>query len=296
MTENDLTEEPLPSPPAEADRSWQHKVKRVLPYAAGVAAFVIGLLLFAPLEAYAYLALRQLGATGVHVDIGELSLSVFGKFKAQSIKIPLGNDTQKDGILKIAEAKGRASLLGALTGDKFDANAEAVILSFSKGDFAINVDSLEVVSALIQAKSGGTGKAMNGTLSIQAESAQVTYTETKYLKEKIVLPFLKIVLKCRAQENRISIETGEAMGRYVNVQIRGSVTLAAQTELSLNLVLRPTNEFYEKYQDKDLRTLLKFANILQDDGRIEFNVRGTVAQPIVEAVTVKTPSAPTAPQ
>ena len=72
------------------------------------------------------------------------------------------------------------------------------------------------------------------------------------------------------------------------MQIRGSVTLGPQTELSLNLVLKPTDEFYQKYQDKDLRTLLKFANILQDDGRIEFNVRGTLTQPIVEPVLAKT--------
>ena len=285
---------PLPPAPAEADRSWQSRLKRIAPYAAGLAAFAVGLLLFAPLEAYAYLALRQAGTSGLHIDVSDLSLSVFGKFKAQSIKVPLSADAEKGGVLKIAEAKGNASLWGFLSGDKYDATAEAVILSFSRGDFGIKIDSLEIVSALTQAKTGGTTKALNGNLSITAESAQVTYKETKYLKEDIVVPFLKIVLKCRAQENRIGIETGEAMGRLINMQIRGSVTLGPQTELSLNLVLRPTDEFYQKYQDKDLRTLLKFANILQDDGRIEFNVRGTLNQPIVEPVLAKT-SAPVAP-
>ena len=73
------------------------------------------------------------------------------------------------------------------------------------------------------------------------------------------------------------------------------MTLGPQSELSLNLVLRPTDEFYQKYQDKDLRTLLKFANILQDDGRIEFNVRGTINQPIVEPVLAKAATPPAAP-
>jgi len=295
MTENEVNEEPLPPAPAEPDRSWQSKLKRIAPFAAGLAAFTVGLLLFAPLEAYAYLALRQAGASGLHVDVSDLSLSIFGKFKAQSIKIPLSTDAEKGGVLKIAEAKGSASLLGFLTGDKYDATAEAVIFSFVKGDFAIKIDSLEIVSALSHVKTGGTAKALNGNLSITAESAQITYKETKYLKEDIVVPFLKIVLKCRAQDNRIGIETGEAMGRLINMQIRGSVTLGPQNELSLNLVLRPTDEFYQKYQDKDLRTLLKFANILQDDGRIEFNVRGTINQPIVEPVLAKTTTPPAAP-
>lgn len=300
MTENEVNEEPLPPAPAEPDRSWQSKLKRIAPFAAGLAAFALGLLLFAPLEAYTYLALRQAGASGVHVDISDLSLSVFGKFKAQSIKIPLSADAEKGGVLKIAEAKGNASLLGFLTGDKYDATAEAVILSFSRGDFGIKIDSLEIISALNQAKTGGTTKSLNGNLSLVAESAQVTYKETKFLKEDIVVPFLKVMLKCRAQDNRIGIETGEAIGRLINMQIRGSVTLGPQTELSLNLVLKPTDEFYQKYQDKDLRTLLKFANILQDDGRIEFNVRGTLNQPIVEPVLAKTaapaPAAPAAPR
>ena len=300
MTENEVNEEPLPPAPAEPDRSWQSRLKRIAPFAAGLAAFLLGLLIFAPLEAYAYLALRHVGASGVHVDVSDLSLSIFGKFKAQSIKIPLSADAEKGGVLKIAEAKGNASIIGFLTGDKYDATAEAVILSFSRGDFGIKIDSLEIVSALAQAKTGGTTKALNGDFSITAESAQITYKETKYLKEDIVVPFLKIVLKCRAQDNRIAIETGDALGRLINMQMRGSLTLGPQTELSLNLVLRPTEEFYQKYQDKDLRTLLKFANILQDDGRIEFNVRGTLNQPVVEPVLAKAaaapPAAPAAPR
>ena len=104
-----------------------------------------------------------------------------------------------------------------------------------------------------------------------------------------------MVLKARAQQNVIAIETGEAMGRLINAQIKGSVTLGAQTDLNLNVILKPTNEFFEKYQDKDLRTLLKFANILQDDGRIEFNVRGTINQPIVEPVLAKAATPPAAP-
>lgn len=293
MTENEVSEETgeLPPPPPEAERSLAHTLKRIAPYAAGLAAFLFGLLIFAPLEAYAYIALRQFGSGGTHIDIGELSLSVFGKFKAQSIKVPLSGDSEKGGVLKIAEAKGRTSLFGILSGDKYDAKAEAIILSFSKGDFGLKVDSLELVSELTQTKSGGTTKAMNGTISLQAEAAQVTYRENKYLKEEIVVPFLKIVIKARAQQNNIQIETGEAMGRLLNVQMRGSLSVGNQTDLNLNLTLKPTNEFYEKYQDKDLRTLLKFANLLHEDGRIELNIRGTLAQPVVEPVTVKTAAA-----
>lgn len=295
MTENELNEETsTPPAPPETDKSIARTLKKIAPFAAGIAAFLIGLLIFAPLEAYAFLALRQMGAGGIHIEIGDLTLSTFGKFNAQSIKVPLSGDSEKQGVLKIAEAKGRVGLLGAIMGDKYNADAEAVILSFSKGDFSLKIDSLEINSALEQAKSGGTGKLLNGSLSVTAESAQVTYKENKYLKEEIVIPFLKIVLKCRAQQNNIGIESGEAMGRLINAQIRGSVTLGQQTDLNLNIILRPTNEFFEKYQDKDPRTLLKFAGILQDDGRIEFNVKGTMAQPVIEAVTVK-PSIPGLP-
>ncbi len=297
MTENELNEDPdsvTPPSPPEADRSIARTLKRIAPFAAGIAAFLIGVLLFAPLEAYAFLALRQMGASGVHIEIGDLALSTFGRFKAESLKIPLSGDSDKQGVLKIAEAKGRISLLGAIMGDKYDAEIEAVILSFSKGDFSLKIDSLELVSALEQVKSGGTQKVLNGNVSLTAESAQVTYRENRFLKEEIVIPFLKIVLKCRAQQNNIAIETGEAMGRLINAQIRGSVTLGAQTDLNLNITLRPTNEFFEKYQDKDPRTLLKFAGVLQEDGRIEFNVKGTMAQPVIEAVTVK-PAIPGVP-
>src|SRR5262249_31912487 len=135
--------------------------------------------------------------------------------------------------------------------------------------------------------SGGTQKFLNGMLTIQAESAQLTYKEQKYLKEEVVIPFLKITLKLRAQQNQFAIDTGEAMGRLVNAQLRGSIIVAAQTELNLNIILKPTNEFYEKYQDKDPKTLLQIAGVLQSDGRIEINIRGTLAQPTIEVVTVK---------
>ena len=295
MTESENSEELVPTAPPQVERSWQSTLKKIAPYAAGFAAFLFGLLIFAPLEGYAMLALRQLGASGVHVDIGDLSLSVFGRFRAESIKIPIGTEADKQAAIKIAETKGKIGILGALLGDKYDARAEAVIFSFAKGDFNLKIDSLEIVSALEHAKSGGTAKTLNGTLQVEAESAQVAYKETKFLKEEIVIPFLKVVLKARAQQNVIAIETGEAMGRLINAQIKGSVTLGAQTDLNLNVILKPTNEFFEKYQDKDLRTLLKFANVLQDDGRIEFNVRGTLAAPLVEAVTVKTATPPTTP-
>jgi type II secretion system protein N len=290
MTENELNEDvdsATPPPPPEAEMSIARTLKRIAPFAAGIGAFLIGVLLFAPLESYTFLALRQMGAGGIHIEIGDLSLSTFGRFKAESIKVPLSGDSDKQGVLKIAEAKGRISLLGAIMGDKYDADTEAVILSFSKGDFSLKIDSLELASALEQVKSGGTQKVLNGTISLTAESAQVTYRENRFLKEEIVIPFLKIVLKCRAQQNNIAIDTGEAMGRLINAQIRGSVTLGQQTDLNLNITLRPTNEFFEKYQDKDPRTLLKFAGVLQEDGRIEFNVKGTMAQPVIEAVTVK---------
>ncbi len=295
MTEDANTEEYTAPTPAEPERTWQSVLKRFAPFLAGLAAFLVGLVWFAPLEAYTILALRQLAASGYHVEVGDLSISAFGHFKVESLKIPLAGDTDKQGTLKIAEAKGRVALLSALLGDKYDLTTEAVILSFAKGDFALKIDSLEIRSLLEQTKSGGTGKLLNGTVSIEAESAQVTYKENRYLKEEIVVPFLKIVLKASAQQNQVAIESGEAMGRLVNAQIRGSLNLGAQTELNLNLVIKPTEEFYQKYQDKDPKTLLKFANILQDDGRIEFNIKGTIAQPVVEPVTavaVKPPAAP----
>lgn len=292
MTADETTEESAtPPPPPEPERSWQKTFKRFLPFLSGLAAFLVGLVWFAPLESYTILALRQLAATGYHVEVGDISISAFGRYKVESLKVPLA-EGEKQGLLKIAEAKGRVALLSALLGDKYDLTTEAVILSFQKGDFSLKIDSLEIQSLLEQAKSGGTGKLLNGTLNIEATSAQVTYKENRFLKEEIVVPFLKIAIKARAQQNQVAIETGEAMGRLVNAQIRGSVNLGQQTELNLNLVIKPTEEFYQKYQDKDPKTLLKFANVLQDDGRIEFNVKGTIAQPVVEPVTAAPAKAP----
>lgn len=285
MTADETTEESAtPPPPPEPERSWQKTFKRFLPFLAGLAAFLVGLVWFAPLESYTILALRQLAATGYHVEVGDISISAFGRYKVESLKVPLA-EGEKQGMLKIAEAKGQVALLSALLGDKYDLTTEAVILSFQKGDFSLKIDSLEIQSLLEQAKSGGTEKLLNGTLNIEATSAQVTYKENRFLKEEIVVPFLKIAIKARAQQNQVAIETGDAMGRLVNAQIRGSVNLGQQTELNLNLVIKPTEEFYQKYQDKDPKTLLKFANVLQDDGRIEFNIKGTIAQPVVEPVT-----------
>jgi len=296
MTENETTEDlSTPTAPPEPERTWQSTLRRFTPFLAGLAALLVGLVWFAPLEAYTILALRQLAASGYHVEVGDLSISAFGRYRIESLKIPLADDRDKQGNLKIAEAKGRIALLSALLGDKYDLTTEAVILSFAKGDFSLKIDSLEIQSLLEQTKSGGTGKLLNGTVSIEAESAQVTYKENRFLKEEIVVPFPKIVLKAHAQQNQVAIETGEAMGRLVNVQIRGSVALGQQTELNLNLIIKPTEEFYQKYQDKDPKTLLRFANVLQDDGRIEFKIKGTIAQPVVEPVTaaaVKPPPAP----
>lgn len=285
--ENSVNSEVSPTPALEVDASWQKRVKRVMPYAAGALAFIVGLIFLAPLESYAYLMLRQLSASGISVEVGELSLSALGRFKAESLRVPFGPTGSAEaqmGTIKIAEAKGRVDLLDLLN-DKFDFNLEALIIAIRKGDIAVRIDTLELASQLEQNRAQASAKSISGTITLTASSAQVSYKETKYLKEEITIPFAQITLKVKAQQNNFTIETGEALGRMVNAQIKGTINLTAQQQdLNLNVILKLTNEFFEKYQDKDPRTLLKFAGILQDDGRIEFNVRGSMSQPIIEPV------------
>ncbi|HRP69982.1 MAG TPA: type II secretion system protein GspN [Turneriella sp.] len=300
MTENELITEgleesaSLPTPPTENTRSRKKILLRAIPYLAGFFAFLLGLLFFAPLESYAYLALRQIAGEGTRIEVIDLSLSSFGNFKVQGIQIPLAGTGGKQGLIKIAELKGKISLLNALFGDKYNSHAEAVIFSFTQGDLSFKIDALELNSNLTLEKSGGTNKLLNGTFDFTAESAQLIYKEKKYLKEEIVIPFLKVTIKCRAQQGNIAVESADAIGRLVNAQIRGSIQVGGQSNLNLNIILRPTDEFFEKYQDKDPRTLLKFAGILQDDNRIELNVRGPMNAPQVTPVTVK-PALPTIP-
>jgi len=304
MTKNDLEENfseegssATPTPPAAPQRTLLGTLKKFSPWGAGLLAFLIGIIFFAPLESYAYLALRQLQGDGTRIEVNDLSLSTLGRFKVQGIKIPLTATNSNEGVLKIAEAKGKISLWNALLGDKYDSHTEAVIFSFHKGDFTLKIDSLEIDSDVSLAKSGGTNKTISGTFGFTAESAQLVYKEKKFLKEEIVIPFLKVNLKCRAQQNNIAIETGDAVGRLVNAQIRGSIQMGPTANLNIDITLRPTNEFFEKYQDKDPRTLLKFAGILQDDDRIELNIRGSMAAPVVTPVKVQgaSPFAPSAP-
>lgn len=295
MSEESTTE-PMetPPPPIEEAPRWQRIAKRLVPLLVGFLAFVFGLLFFAPLEDYALLALRQASATGPAVEIGNLKLSSFGNFKAESLKIPLSGEGENQGLLKIAEVKGDISLFSILFSDTYKSTANAVILSFSQGNFGLKIDSLEAKTDLTQKKSGGTQQAFQGSVSFEGESAQVVYKEMRFLKEEIVVPFLKVILKLRVHESTIAIDECEALGRLASVKIKGSMQTGAQGQLSLNVVLKPTDEFYEKYQDKDPRTLLRFANVLQDDGRIELNIRGTLSQPQVQPVTVQ-PTATTTP-
>ncbi|MCX7632581.1 MAG: type II secretion system protein GspN [Turneriella sp.] len=288
MAETENTEIP---PPPEPVKNWYTRLKKITPFLSGLLAFLIGLIWFAPLESYAVLALRHAAASGYHIEFSDLSLSVFGNYHIEGIKIPLGSDSEKPGQIKIAEAKGRAALFGIFLGEKYEFSAEALICSLSKGDFTLKIDSLQLKSNLEAQKSGGTEKLLSGPLELEAEAAQISYKETRFLKEDIVIPFLKIVLKAQARQNQIAIETGEAIGRLVNAQLRGTVTVGPQPELNLVLTLKPTEEFYQKYQDKDPKTLLRIANVLHDDGRIELKIRGSLAQPVVEPV----PAAKTQP-
>lgn len=293
---DESTTEPIetPPPPAEEAPQWQRIAKRLVPFLVGFLAFVFGLLFFAPLEDYALLALRQASATGSSVEIGNLTLSSFGSFKAESLKIPLSGEGENQGLLKIAEVKGDIALFSILFSDTYKSTANAVILSFSQGNFGLKIDSLEAKTDLTQKKSGGTQQAFQGRVSLEGESAQVVYKEMRFLKEEIVVPFLKVILKLRVHENTIAIDECEALGRLASVKIKGSMQMGQQGQLGLNIILKPTDEFYEKYQDKDPRALLRFANVLQDDGRIELNIRGTLSQPQVQPVTVQ-PAATTAP-
>jgi len=294
---NDESVNAVPTPvPLEPDKSWQKRVKRAMPYLAGSVAFIIGLLFFAPLEAYAFLLLRQLSATGVNIEVADLSLSALGRFKAEGVRIPIGTAGSSEaqmGSVKIADVKGRIALLDLLS-DKYDLNLEGQIIALKKGDASLRIDTLDLNVSLEQNRAQASAKSVSGTVGLSSGQIEVKYKETKYLKEEITIPFLQINLKLKAQQNTFQIETGEALGRLINAQVKGSFTLGAQQQdLNLNVVLKLTNEFFEKYQDKDPRTLLKFAGILQDDGRIEFNIRGTMNQPVVEPVKVAaTPGMP----
>jgi len=292
--ENNEEITPENSAPPPVKLTWTQRLAKFAPYLVGVLAFFIGLFLFLPVESFAKLGLQQLTSSGVNLELEDLRLSLWGKLSANSVKIPLSDASKPDGggRFEIAEIKGKIHPLDFLLRDKLDANLEGTLLVFNKGDINIKIDALNIEAVVESIR--GASRNFNGKIVIGATSLMVSYKNVPMLKEDVSVPFLQVNIKGKLQQGNLALETGDAMGKLINARIQGSISLVNQLDLNLTIRLKLSEEFFQKYQDANLRSLLKFARLLHDDDHIEFTVKGPVSAPAVVATEVPLPGA-TAP-
>ena len=286
--ESNTAENPSTPPPK---LTWLQRFAKFAPYVTGLFAFIIGLFLFLPLESFAKLGIQQFTASGINLEFEDLKLSLLGKFSATSVKIPFPEAGKPDGggKFEIAEIKGKLHPFDFLLRDKLDANFETTLVTFNKGDLVIKIDTLNIETIIESVR--GVSRNYNGKMLLGATSLMISYKNVPILKEDVSIPFLQVNVKGKLQQGNLLLETGDAMGRLVNARIQGSISFVNQLDLNLTIHIKLSEEFYQKYKDKDLRTLLKFGRMLHDDDHIEFAIKGPLSALAVAAVEVPIPGA-----
>ncbi len=257
---------------------WQ----RLLPWISGTLAFIFGLIWFLPLNQLAREALTRMSPESLNVELGDIRLGVLGGYDITNLRLASeSGDTSF--VLSIPSATGRLSLWGLLLGN-FNFKSELQGLQIKKGVMKISGGVWSLQSSISGIRKSAS--AFKGDAEISASSFLFVYDEPlPMLDETLEIPVAALKLQGKVDQGVFKIQSGALDSRLAKVSISGSAGLSPSAPLDIGIVITPTEELFQKYQDKGLREILKSFKLLQADGRIQFQLSGTVSRPVFRSLS-----------
>lgn len=263
--------------------SKRQLLRRISLFFVGLMVFILGFFFFLPLGQIAREALNRVSTPELSLQVGDIQLGVWGGFKFSELK--LFTQTE-DSLLNIniPSISGQVSLLSLLVSSNLDLKTTIPGPQFTKGAIRLKGGLWEIQAAI-----SGIRRVVNfmkGDISIAASSFIFYYDEPlPMLDETLEIPITAMKIEGKLDQGILRVQKGILESRLANVEISGSAGLYAASPIDINIVVHPSEELYQKYQDKGLREILTSFKILQPDGRMQFHLSGTFARPMFRTIT-----------
>ena len=271
-----VTNAPIIQKQVDNTRSWK---QIALPYITGFISFLIGILLFFPLENLAKSILDQANIQGEPVQYDTFSFSMLGGFSITDLLIPLSKNPGGEfkNTIKMDSLKGSVSLIKLLLKDELVLNTllENVNLNFIIGDSPLSLS--------------------NGTWQINSRGSQFRKPQEDWIANvnfslvDIIgnydadLPMVGQKLgkflvsnlngEIYLNNNKINIKSIYLDSNVAKIQARGYINLTNPADKSIMVDIDPTG-FINKYKEFNIDVMLKSMNILNENAKISLICSG----------------------
>ena len=251
-------------------------LQKIGPYLAGMTAFLIGLVLFFPLNEFVdqYIAGIQLPKN--RLEFQSFDISNFGNVEIENLKVSFPtSDTQQDQeqYLKIPFIEGEISLWSLLFSDTIDARLFAnsfeldispdYSLSFRGSDISLIAEGENLKKDL---------KAFDGLIQFNAvnilgSSDIILPTIGEELGEFMISNMIAEIETKKGVLNFRNFQIESSLGK---IQISGNLSRSLKEGINLTITMNPT-PLFQKYSKFNLEYNLKNTfQILHDDGRLVY--------------------------
>ena len=271
--ESPSLEELMPKEPV-----WQ----KLGPYIAGFMSFLIGLLLFVPIDDLALESMRKLNVGEGPPQADHISISIFGGFEVNNfvLNVPSKNNVHTPGdgknLVKSNLIEGDISLLSFFLFDTLDAkiNIKNFHLNFiSDLLLSLKGERLQIIFEGKNLKNGIT--AGNGKLQLNGVDLLGNYDGIiPGVGEKLGNFIINnIIGEIQLKFGVLSIKDFYIESSLGKLKVSGTLGISNPARTNLILVIEPKG-FIRKYAKNNIEVLLKSMGYLDDDGKIFYECHG----------------------
>ncbi len=254
-------------------------LKKVLPFIVGFISFMIGIILFFPLEDIAKNTLNNFSIRGEPIQYEELSLSILGDFSIDGISMDLsflnsGIPNRKNNI-KIATLQGDFSFLQFILNRELDAK---IILEGVELNFQLNEESGYLRGGTWQVSLKGNQLVDENQREINMNFSLIDImsnheAEIPLVGQKLGSFIIDSILgKMDLKKGKLNIKNFQVNSDIAKAKVNGSMDFRRQLNTDLRIDIDPTF-FIERYKEFNIDLVLQNLNILQENGNISLECK-----------------------
>lgn len=246
-----------------------------------VVFFLIGLAWFFPLDRLALHFLNK-DYVSVSTTAEDAQLSLRGNFTIKNLAVESFSNPAISASLK--NVAGKTSPLTLWRGKEGKTN-------FTIHNLQLKIPVLQsfirIHGGTWQVKSRSSLNKKNLSLSrsqiqIVPENIFINYEDiVPFLNEKIQLLITNGSLDLLVENQVLIVASSQIFSDLFEADINGRIPMQGES-MSLSMILKPTDLFFNKYSAMGIDQILRSMNILKDDGKIYIQLSGSLTSPQVQ--------------
>ena len=290
MDEKEL--EALSSQGFTASRQGTSKLKnRIFRWGLGFVSFLIGLVIFLPVDQWGRMLLRRMAATGIPIDAEQVQLSLAGQLGMQKVSVTLPGSG------------------ASLEIDSLSSNLKLIDLIFSSTvDLDIHLENINTLNDYFQMRGGQYDiaaivkdldknvEAMNGQFILIADSIMLSANqEIPFLNDKLATRLSIKEFNAQIANGKLQLQKLSMVSNLFRLSGKGSVQLRGNNTINFDIQLFLNDSFFKRHEEAGVREILLGFQVLNPDGSINLKIGGSISRPVFEPVKIAMPQEPSLP-